>query len=140
MLCQSIIGAIGKSEFKSKQYIDAYLCRTYIYDANALATGGYISGEVGSAITIRLLAGGDTLDLSVTFDIYPTHLATIMKEVLIYWIIKLNIGKINMIKHLNNVEVMNRVRCRFSRRSNGVLKGCIGAIDGWLAKITRPNL
>ena len=43
-----------------------------------------------------------------------------------------------MIKYLINIEAMNRVSCGFSRRSNGVLKGCIGAIDGWLVKI-RPN-
>ena len=139
LTCHSIIGTIGESAFKSQQYIDAFLCGTYIYDANILATGGYISGEVKLARTIRLLAGGDALNLAVIFDIYPTHLATIMKEVLMHWIIKPNIGKINMLKYLNNIEAMNRVSCVFSRRSNGVLKGCIGAIDGWLVKIRRPH-
>ena len=139
LLCHTIIGAIGESAFKSQQYIDAFLCGTYIYDANVLATGGYISGEVKLAITVRLLAGGDALDLAVIFDIYPTHLATIMKEVLMYWIIKPNIGKINMFKYLSDIEAMNRVSRGFARRSNGVLKGCIGAIDGWLVKIRRPN-
>ena len=36
-----------------------------------------------------------------------------MKEVLIYWIIKPNMGKINMIKYLKNIESMNRVSCDF---------------------------
>ena len=57
-----------------------------------------------------------------------------------YWIIKPNISKINMIKYLNNIEAMNRVSCGFSRRPNGVSKGCIGAIDGWSVKIRRQNV
>ena len=28
---------------------------------------------------------------------------------------------------------------RFSKRSNGVLKGAIGALDGWLVRIQRPS-
>ena len=110
LLCFTIIGAIGESQFKSQHYIDAFLSGTNaMYVANVLAIGGYISGEVKLAIQIRLLAGGDTLDLAVIFDIYPTHLATIMKEVLMYWIIKPNIGKINIIKYLSNTEAMDRV-------------------------------
>ena len=33
---------------------------------------------------------------------------------------------------------MHKVSVGFSQRSNGVLKGAIGAIDGWLVKITCP--
>ena len=115
LLCFSIIGAIGESQFKLQYYIDAFLSGTNaMYDANILATGGYISGEVKLAITIRLLAGEDTLDLAVIFDIYHIHVVTIIKEVLMYWIIKPNIGKTNIIKYLKNIEAMNKVRCVFS--------------------------
>ena len=34
---------------------------------------------------------------------------------------------------------MKRVSDGFARRSNGVLSGAIGAIDGWLVKIVRPS-
>ena len=33
---------------------------------------------------------------------------------------------------------MKKVAVGFSKRSNGVLRGAIGAFDGWLVKITRP--
>ena len=139
-LCFTIIGAVGESKFKSQAYIDAFLKgHCPIYDANVVAVGGYISGEIKLAIAIRILAGGDALDLAVIFDIYPTHISAILNEVLIYWIIKPNIGKINMKKYLGDKEAMNRVSEGFSKRSNGVLKGAIGAIDGWLVKIRRPN-
>ena len=75
-LCFTIIGAVGESKFKSQAYIDAFLkggCN--MYDANVLAVGGYISGEIKLAITIRLLAGGDTLDLAVFLYISQTHIS-----------------------------------------------------------------
>ena len=59
-----------------------------IYNANELATGGYISGEVKVSITIRLLSGGDTLDFAVIFGVYPTHVLAIFHEVITYWIKK----------------------------------------------------
>ena len=46
-----------------------------MYDTNMLATGRYVSGKVELAITSRLLAGGNALDLAIIFDIYPTYLA-----------------------------------------------------------------
>ena len=118
LLYFTIICAIGDSHFKSQHAIDAFLRETSMHDANVLATGGYNSGEVKLAITIRLLAGEDALDLAIIFDIYPTHLATIMKEVLMSWIIIPNIGKIDRIKYLNNLEAMTNVSQGFSRRSN----------------------
>ena len=48
-----------------KLEIDAFLKGTQLYDANEKTTGGYISGEIKLAITIRLLARGDALDLAV---------------------------------------------------------------------------
>ena len=84
LLYFTIIGAIREIQFKLKHYIDAFLSGTYLYDTNVLSTGGYISCEVKLAITIRLLDGGDVLDLVVMFDIYPSYLQKIMKEVLMY--------------------------------------------------------
>ena len=96
-LCFAIIGAVGESKFKSQAYIDAFLKGgSNMYNANILSVGGYISGEIKLAITIRILAGGSALDLAVIFYIYPTHISAILNEVLINWIIKPNIGKINM--------------------------------------------
>ena len=139
-LCQTIICAIGEKKFKSQHYIDAFLVdKSSIYEANRLATGGYVSGEIKLAVTIRLLAGGDALDLAVIFDIYPTHILKIFEEVLSEWIIDPNLGQMDILKYLCDKDAMARVSHGFSKRSNGVLKGVIGAIDGWLVKIRRPN-
>ena len=42
----------------------------------------FISGEVKVGITLRLLAGGDYLDLAVIFDAYPIHIHDIFEEVI----------------------------------------------------------
>ena len=140
-LCQTIICAIGERKFKSQHYIDAFLSdKDSMYEANRVASGGYISGEVKLATTIRLLAGGDALDLAIIFDIYPTHLLNIFEEVLGEWIIDQNLGKMDILKYLCDKDAMARVSHGFSKRYNGVLKGIIGTIDGWLVKIRRPNL
>ena len=99
----------------------------------------FISGEVKMAITVRLLAGGDPLDLAVIFDVSPCHTKTIMYNVIKDWLIPSKLGDINMKSYLEDEEAMTRVSTGFSLRSNGVLKGAIGAIDGWLVKIVRPS-
>ena len=44
-----------------------------------------------------------------------------------------------MKKYVGDKEAMKHVSRGFSKRSNGVLKGAVGAIDGWLVKIRRLN-
>ena len=96
-LCQTIICAVGEKKFKSQHYIDAFLVeKSSIYEANCVTTAGYISGEIKLAVTIRLLAGGDALDLAVIFDIYPTHILKIFQEVLSEWIIDPNLGQMDI--------------------------------------------
>ena len=41
--------------------------------------------------------------------------------------------------YLENVDAMKKVSEGFSKRSNGILKGAIGAIDGRLVRIERSN-
>ena len=44
-----------------------------------------------------------------------------------------------MSEYLSDREQMECVSNGFYTRSNGVFKGDIGALDGWLVRITRPN-
>ena len=110
-----------------------------MYDANCKTTGGYISGEVKLAVTLRLLAGGDALDLGLIFDIGSNHCKVILYEVLINWIINCNVGRINMDDYLSNIEAMAQVSTGFSIRSDIVLLCAIGALDGWLVRIIAPS-
>ena len=108
-----------------------------MFDAHEKTSGGYISGETKVGITLRLLAGGDINDLGVLFDITPNYCTIIMLDVLKQWINKTDIGKINMYDYLVDDRAMEKCSVGFSMRSNGILKGAIGALDGWLVRIQR---
>ena len=110
-----------------------------MYDANVKTTGGYVAGEVKLALTLRLLGGGDALDLAVIFDIEPCHCRKIMFDVLQEWVIAGNIGDLNMTKYLGDEMAMAKVSHGFSKRSRGIFKGAIGALDGWVVRIVRPG-
>ena len=146
LLCQKIIAAVGESGFKSEAYIDAFLeGDSFIFDrskqmhqAQKLTSGGYVSGEIKLAIALRLLAGGSSLDLAVIFDISESHCRQIFLHVTKNWIVQPNIGKIDIESYLKDEARMKKVSEGFSKRSNGILKGAIGAIDRWLVRITRP--
>ena len=138
-LCSNITTLVGEKEFKSESYIDAYLAdKDSMFIAHEKTSGGYVSGETKLGLTLRLLAGGDALDLGVMFDIHPKRCRQIMAEVLIKWIIKPKIGGINFYDYLADQEAMHKVSYGFARRSNGVFRGAIGALDGWLVRIIRP--
>ena len=84
LLTQRIICFIGEDIFKSEAYINAFFkdkCQKY--EVIKKTIGGYIYGEVKLAITLRLLAGGDALNLGTIFDIYSDWCIKLMYEVLI---------------------------------------------------------
>ena len=83
------------------------------------------------AITLRMLAGGSMLGLAILFDVSESHCKTLFIKVLKNWIIKPNIGKIDIELYLNDDAVMKRVAIVFSQSSGGILKGVIGARSHW---------
>ena len=140
LLCDKIKISVGENTFKSQIYIDTFLDHPgTIHYANCRTTGGFISGETKLAITIRLLSGGDCMDLGVIFDISSNHCRVIMYEVLEHWINGSKIGGIDIQSYLNDEAALAKVSAGFSQRSDGVLKGAIGAIDGWLVRIQKPS-
>lgn len=140
LLSQRIIISIGESQLKSEAYVDALLKgKDSMYDANEIIICGFIVGEVKLGIILCLLAGGDALDLGIVIDIHSTTCHHILHDVLLHWIIKMDIGNINMIKHLRNDDAMACVSAGFSYMYKGVLKCAIIAIDGWLVCIVIPS-
>ena len=62
-----------------------------------------------------------------------------MFHVLQDWIIKHNICNINMVKYLGDKKCMGKVSDGVSKRSGGIFKGAICALDGWVVRIVRPG-
>ena len=89
-LCDKIIISVGERSFMSQAYIDAFLVEKNqaanslysIYKAHAKTSGGFVSGEVKLAISVRMLAGGSALDLAVIFYVSEAHCKTIFINVL----------------------------------------------------------
>lgn len=146
-LCSRIEENVGESKFKSEQYLrnlkqssdprDKQIRK--MMKSHEKSTGGFISGEVKLAITLRILAGGSYLDLALLYDTSSSHAYDIFHSVISNWILDDKLVKISGIDYMNNEERLEEVAMVFLRKSNGVLAGCIGAIDGWLVKIIKPS-
>ena len=141
-LCLKIETAVGKEEFRSEDYLkvrDNYPDQK-LYYANKKRFDGYISGEVKLAITLRLLAGASYLDLEVIFKV-PNHtIYRIFHQVLTQWICNEKVVQIDFYKNGTDTEAMKETTKSFAQgTSNGIIGGCIGAIDGLLIKMVAPS-
>ncbi|KAL7501986.1 hypothetical protein ACHAXN_000114, partial [Cyclotella atomus] len=142
-LCQQIIANVGEGEFKSEKYLNELkhgdivgikVKDTNIANAHIHSTGGFVSSEVKLALTLRLLAGGSYMDLALLFAYEILH--HVIKE----WILHDCLVKINGIEFCGDEERMGKVAREFAMKSNFVINGCIGAIDGWIVYIEKVSL
>jgi hypothetical protein len=145
-LCDRIIANVSNSAFNSEEYLNelkhGYVVedkQTNILHAHEHTTGGFVSGEVKLALTLRLLAGGSYMDLALLFDVGFSTAYEILHTVIKEWILDDRLVKINGVDYCHDEEHMAKVAGEFAKRSNCVINGCIGAIDGWIVKIRKPS-
>lgn len=145
-LSRKIVLNVGEDVFKSEEYlcelleVDDRKCVTAsLARAHALSTGGFISGEIKLALTLRLLAGGSYLDLGLLFEIGTSYAYEIFHDVIENWIMDDRLVNISGVDYVSDDDAMSRVALQFARASQGTINGCIGAIDGWVVKIKRPQ-
>ena len=147
VLCEKIKMAVGPATFKSEEYLSwlgdgevANTKRGVMYRNSRNFSGDYVSGEWKLAMTLRYLAGAKYLDLYLWSSIYPDHIKIIVNEVIQEWICNDKVFNINFYDNvLDNKANSNRIRREFSSKTEGILSGCIGAVDGWLVKILSPT-
>ena len=142
-LCHLIESEIGVGQFKSEAYLISMENDNSAHGrmafANLASTSGFVSGEVKLAITLRMLAGGSYLDIFLIYNIFETHAYKIFHETLSDWICNDNIFSINGEQYLSDLDKMKEVAKGFKDNCRcGAFRGCIGAVDGWLVKISRP--
>ena len=107
--------------------------------AHVQSTGGFVSGEVKRALTLRLLAGGTYMDLTLLYEVGMTYAYEILHDIVCNWINDDRLVNINGEDYLNDNRRMARVANGFATGSKGLIKGAIGALDGWLVKLKRPT-
>ena len=69
-------------------------------------------------------------DVDMRLELLMGNLSVVDQQVLRDWIIKPNLGKINMEAYLRDITTMKIVSNGFAQRSNSLLQGAISAIDG----------
>ena len=145
-LCTKIEEVIGEDVFKSEEYIKGLEDGTRgtalhqkMHKAHMKLDGGFLSGQTKVAIALRMLAGGSYLDLAMIFDISVIEPARILHQ-FCCWVNNDLFFSLDGGSYIMNLEQMRKVAHGFMTKSNGIFKGCIGAIDGWLVKIIKPSL
>ena len=146
-LCSLIEEAVGERQFKSEKYITHLRtlgCSTpesRMYRAHLCGNGDYIPGEVKLALTVRILAGATYLDMFLWFNINPDHAISIFRQVTQQWICNDKVIEIDFYKNvLLDEKNRKKITEKFAEKSNGVMSGIIGALDGWLVRIKCPAL
>lgn len=91
-LCLQIKTIIGESEFNSEDYLNGLSSPTIsnigkpkMMYAHMQSTGGFICGETKIALSLRLLAGGSYLDLSLLYEISSSYSYEIFHHVVQHW-------------------------------------------------------
>jgi len=146
-LCNRIEHNVGGRVFKSEGFLEDLRHSDDARDKKSInmmsahegSTGGFISGEVKLALTLRLLAGGSYLDLSLLYEVGASHAYAIFHDVIKNWILDDRLVKINGLDYVQDEERLQNVALEFALRSDGLFSGCIGAIDGWVVKIRKPT-
>ena len=145
ILCDKIQDIIPPHEFKSEEYLEELLespvvdpSRNILF-AHAQSTGGFVSGEIKLAITLRILGGATYMDCALLFEISFNHAHKIVKSVVQDWLLHKSFYPISGITYCRDDAKMREVALQFSQASRGVINNCVGALDGWVVKIKKPT-
>ena len=79
------------------------------------------------------------MGLALLYETGFTYSYEIFHHAIANWINNNKLVNINGEEYLNDEKRMVKVAHDFEIGSNGVLKGVIGAVDGWLVKIHGPT-
>jgi hypothetical protein len=148
-LCNKIESVVGRKEFKSEKYIKELKEQGHttkegsMYLAHVKKNGDYIPGEVKVAITLRILAGATYLDMFLWFNVNANYVNEFTKKVMKDWFCNDKVMCINYYDLLNGKDEidseLDKISFEFGSKTNFIMKGCIGAIDGWMVKIRCPS-
>jgi hypothetical protein len=144
------VDAISDAEFTMMFRMDrAGFSRLYdlidpfLYDCNEemarRSSGSIISKTTKLYCTLRWLAGGSSLDICFAWGVSKAAFYMSDSKKGFIWPVIEAIDQAFIIGlPLDNVEQLKVMANEFSTYSHGELKGCVTAIDGWVAKTRKP--
>jgi len=138
-LCSIILKKVGEKNFKPESYLhrlDSDSSREgNIYRAHKKTSGGYISGEIKVAITLRILAGASYLDVGCIFGVHHQYVSKIFLEVVTEWFCLDEISPLGLDETLDDENKLLEISSQFVNGKCPSFTGIIGALDGWLVRI-----
>ena len=134
-LCNRLSSAVGENVFRPE---NAILEETRNSASNR-ARGGLIPGEVKTAISLRILAGGSYLDLMPLFYVSVPHIYVIFDEFL-DWVLRAFNFPLAGYLQTEDWATLAAIAEPFSYSSNGSFNGIFGALDGLAVRISSPTL
>jgi hypothetical protein len=116
LLCDRIEANVGEEEFKSEEYlknlkhtdVESEKKKVNLMYAHEASTGGFVSGEIKLALTLRLLAGGSYLDLSLLYEVGSSYAYSILHDVVKNWILDDRLVKINGLDYINDDDRLEK--------------------------------
>ena len=113
-LCAKIDENDDRDEFKSKDYLCALRNgdsgnkgeTAKMNNAHKQSTGGFLSGKMQVALTLRFLAGGSYLDLAFLFQAGPSTVYETFHSVIKNWILDDRLVKSNGLDYLSDKKMM----------------------------------
>ena len=146
LLCSNIEAAVGAKAFCSHDFINTYLRSLdtpegRMRNAAEAINGDYICGEAKVALVLRMMAGASYIDIVLIFGISYSHCYEIFHAVISNWICNDAVLPYLGEMYLTQDNEMGRTANEFATkgRHQGVIAGCIGALDGWLVRIRSPK-
>jgi len=141
-LCERIMNAVGEKMSEEYMFYSGTI-DSNMHGASLMTTGGIICGEVKLALTLRMLAGGSYLDISLIYHLgFFSSVYHVFHHVIQNWINNDEVICFLGDDYVHNRDEMRKVAMKFRQngRHDGVISRCIGAIDGWLVRIQAPSL
>ena len=143
-LVTQIKDTIGDDKFQSEQYLTrlekegASTIRGRMYQARVMTVGRPICGEWKLAITLRMMSGGQALDMYLWSNISIPWVFSIFNTVTAEWInVSITIDVFEQV--MENNTRLNDITLEFAKSTNGIIGGCMGALDGWLVTMRAPS-
>ena len=121
-LCDALEQDVGEVEFMSEHFINTlpHTClhkkRKMMHVAQDQSTGGFVSGEIKLAITLRLLEGASYLDLMLLHTCGHSSMCRIFHHVITNWTCRDEVFKIDCYNNLTDLNEMKKQQNNFHKK------------------------
>jgi len=138
-LCDDICAVVSQEVFRPEAFLSHGGLSERPTSLALQHQGGCIPGEIKSAMSLRMLAGGSHLDMVPLFDVVKSQACEAF-DTFIRWVIRTYRFPLVCWLRNDDCDRLHQLASDFGEKTGGVLCGCFGAIDGIAMRIQSPKL